>query len=214
MTVIVPLTQGYQAIIDDEDAERVFTRRWTAQTSVKRHNAVYAKSRTLDGSIQLHRFIMNAPTGMDVDHINGNGLDNRRINLRVATRSQNLSNIKTRRGKFGYLGVHQNVGGKFRAEVCRNYKTHRVSGSFYTAEEAALARDELAIRLFGEFASLNFEEHRQTLLSAQRLEENSAKSSAQIPGYVLPGTNLNATCQKPELTSVPLSVTTAIGQPQ
>lgn len=213
MTVIIPLTRGYEAIIDDEDAERVLSLKWTAQEGCKAKKVrVYAKSRTSYGSIQLHRFIMDAKKGELVDHINHDTLDNRRSNLRIATPSQNLANVKSRRGKSGYLGIYTTTGSdRFRAEVCCNYKIHRAAGSFATAEEAALARDKIAIRLFGEFAALNFEEHRQTLISDQELEERLAKDVLRISGCGAATPTPNTSAYREKNTSVPLFVATALG---
>lgn len=106
----------------------------------------------------LHRIILNAPKGMDVDHIDGNPLNNSRKNLRLCTRSQNLAakrrlhNVST----SGFRGVHfMKAKGRFQAHVHKNGKKIHV-GSFGSALEAAKAYDIAAENTHGEFAVLNF----------------------------------------------------------
>jgi hypothetical protein len=94
MTKRVPLSgkaaDGAYMLVSDEDYDRVNAIRWHMSSNG------YAVNRNRDNgikkTIRAHRFIMNAPIGMDVDHINHNRIDNRRSNLRVCTRSQNLHN--------------------------------------------------------------------------------------------------------------------------
>lgn len=97
------------------------------------------------------------PDGMQVDHKNRDGLDNRWGNLRLATDSQNRQNHKRRRdNQSGYMGVYpHNVNGTYCA-VVRDHGKLRYLGSFKTAAEAAMVRDEAAGRLYGEFVTLNF----------------------------------------------------------
>jgi hypothetical protein len=116
------------------------------------------------GCIMMHKFIMNAPKGMCVDHINHNGLDNRRENLRICTYSQNSQNKRRRvDSRSGYKGVYQisekyNVKKRFQAYICKPNLPKRkiVLGTYLTAEEAARVYDKKAKDLFGEFAELNF----------------------------------------------------------
>ena len=99
----ISLTKGLVAIIDDEDFERVSRYKWV---SLKNKRTVYAsRSSDLKGgkkTMYMHRFIMNPPSDMQVDHINGDGLDNRRVNLRVCTQSQNLKNSWRHREQSNY----------------------------------------------------------------------------------------------------------------
>src|SRR5262245_54770890 len=110
--VEVPLTQGKVALIDDEDAPRILTHKWTLSFDRKRRRKVFYAVRYVrneDGSrmsIGMHREIMNAPDHLEVDHINGDGLDNRKANLRLATRAQNLRNTHRPKGKAGYRGIY------------------------------------------------------------------------------------------------------------
>jgi len=107
----------------------------------------------------MHRLLIHAPKGMEVDHINGNGLDNRICNLRICTRSQNQINKGLQKNNTtGYKGVsfikkHR----KYRATIRINGKSMYL-GEFESAKGAAFAYDNKAKELFGNFAKLNFVE--------------------------------------------------------
>jgi AP2 domain len=93
----IVLTQGKVALVDDRDFGRLNKFKWLAHET---GNTFYAERMytTQDGKrhvIGMHRLIINTPNGLDTDHINGNGLDNRRINLRSVTHRKNLQNIRT-----------------------------------------------------------------------------------------------------------------------
>ena len=102
----------------------------------------------------MHRHILQPPVDLEVDHRDNDGLNNRRSNLRMATRSQNMTNKEYGVGISGYRGVSRN-GSRWRARVIHNNKEHHI-GTFDTIEEAAKAYDQLAKELHGEFAMLNF----------------------------------------------------------
>ncbi len=160
MTVRIPLTKGQEAIVDECDAERVLAKKWHIGVTHSRSGTIFYAVHRLprthaNRALLLHRFIMEPLEGLVVDHINHDGLDNRRCNLRVATRSQNGANTKSRRSESGFIGVRINHCGVYygRGDVSRS--------AFYTKwfadpESAAIARDELAIEHFGPFAALNF----------------------------------------------------------
>lgn len=104
---------------------------------------------------RFHRFIMNADKSVEVDHINGNPLDNRLCNLRLATSSQNKLNTKDRyENCTTYRGVTRLKSGRYKATITVNYLTTSL-GTFKTPEEAALAYNSAATKYHGEFAQLN-----------------------------------------------------------
>jgi hypothetical protein len=160
MPTIVPLSKGKHAVISDEDAERVLAYKWSY------HGEGYACRNTYvrlaDGTlarqkVMLHRFIVDAPASMDVDHENGDGLNCQLHNLRVATRAQNIANTGKRKGCAGqYKGVSFQRGrGKWRAEITVD-RQRRHLGYFADAKAAARAYDQHAHAAWGEFAYLNF----------------------------------------------------------
>jgi len=151
----IPLTGkrgiGKFTLVDDEDFEFLSQWKWHF------NNAGYA-IRSLKGGkekILLHREILNTPKGMDTDRINGNKLDNRRENLRIATRSQNMRNIsKLSTNKSGYRGVRSS-GKNWQAEIWIKGKS-KYLGTYLTKKEAALAYNEAAKNECYEFSKLNF----------------------------------------------------------
>lgn len=105
---------------------------------------------------RLHELILGYKPGFEIDHINGNGLDCRRENLRFATKSQNRGNARMRQGKeVWFKGVSVGCHGGFRARI-RVDRREISLGVYTTAVEAAHAYDNAARRYFGEFAALNF----------------------------------------------------------
>lgn len=151
----IKLTYGKYAIVDAEDYERLSQYKWCA---VEKGRTYYAKTLGLNGSIvSMHRIVANAPKGLIVDHINHNGLDNRRSNLRLCTTTQNQRNSRPRPGSSSkYKGVCWcKSSKKFRARIYINRKS--VDIGYFTDEiAAAKAYDRKARELFGEFAYLNF----------------------------------------------------------
>ena len=151
------LTQGKEALIDEEDYEMVNKHTWYAHKQwgyYARTNIRKNKKRTC---ILMHRFIMGAKKGQMIDHINCNGLDNRRSNLRFCTPTGNSINRRKNIGcSSKYKGVHwHNQNRKWRSQIMINKKSTQV-GMFECEIVAARAYDQQAIRLHGEFAKLNF----------------------------------------------------------
>jgi len=158
MTREIPLTKGFVALVDDEDYDRVMAAgSW--RTLSGRCGLMYARRHVrVDGrrvvDEVLHRFLTGWPL---VDHINGDGLDNRRANLRPATTSQNLANRRIQcnnRSGFKGVGWHTSTG-KWRSRIVVDGKRFNL-GAFTTPEAAALAYDAAARELHGEFACVNF----------------------------------------------------------
>lgn len=140
-TVQVKLSRGEFALIDASDAERVGAMRWYLNPGRHTNYARSDKGRLVRSRIYMHRFILAAPRGVFVDHINGNGLDNRRENLRLVTPSQNGHNRRRWHSPHGRTGItYDKRRGKWVAQITINYK-HRALGRFNTREEAIAARE-------------------------------------------------------------------------
>lgn len=150
----IPLTQGQTAIIDEVDYRRVSTLKWHARRDSHVNDLWYAmrKDGAYDPTILMHRFVIGARKGDKVDHVNGNGLDNRRFNLRLASHANNLANMAIRpRGSSKYKGVYFDTASKKWAAQINQTRIGR-----YTNEiDAAKAYNAVATLLFGEFARLN-----------------------------------------------------------
>lgn len=144
---------GLVILVDEIDIDLVSPHKWYAN---KFPHTTYATASINGATVYLHRFLLRPEKGIEVDHINHDGLDNRRSNLRLCTRSQNMANSRVVAKSTGFRGAYADPKNyRFRAEIRANGKRIRL-GSFRTAESAAKAYDEAAARLFGEFAQLNF----------------------------------------------------------
>lgn len=150
----IPLTQGMYALVNDADYDALKVFKWRAQAG---RNTYYAVREERGKTTGMHRQILEAAPGIEVDHIDRNGLNNTRENLRLATRLQNSVNRKQgRNNTSGFRGVYWNkASGKWMSRI--GIKGRTVSLGVYTdLIEAARAYDAKALELFGEFAVLNF----------------------------------------------------------
>ena len=154
----VPTTRGFVTLASPEDANLLQAYCWTT----KRNDLgrVYAKRASRGRTYLLHRELLGADrTDIEVDHKNLNGLDNRRSNIRLASKALNAANRGA--GIKGLRGVH-NVHHKrpeltkpWMTVICTGRRTYNL-GYFATAEEAAQAYDRKALELWGEYARPNF----------------------------------------------------------
>lgn len=157
----IALTRGLFAVVDDSDFESLARHRWYAIIRV--HTPYAARSVRSGGKksmILMHRHLMGLLAGdsRQVDHVNSDGLDNRRTNLRIATSQHNHYNFQARSGSSTFKGVSWNKrAGKWLASIGYE-KRRRFLGYFDQEADAALAYDEAARLLHGEFARFNFPE--------------------------------------------------------
>lgn len=151
----VPLTKGYYALVDEEDYERVMEYNWH-MCGGKQHK--YARAYINGKGKLLHRLIVHPKKGMVVDHINGNGLDCRKSNMRVCTQEENTRNsVSMSQTSSVYKGVSL-VKDKNRWVANIGYRGTKIHlGVFNTEIEAAKAYDEAAKKYHKDFARLNFQ---------------------------------------------------------
>ena len=154
MTKEIRLTQNKFALVDDDDFERINIKKYHA---VKLGRCFYAYKWSRGKNISMHRDILQALPGEMVDHINGNGLDNRKENLRMCNKAQNRINSGLQKNNTsGYKGVYlQCTSKKYIAHITVNKKCVHL-GIFEDPIEAALSYDEAARKYHGIFARTNF----------------------------------------------------------
>ena len=149
----IPVGDTY-ALVDEKDFAVLNKMNWY----LKRSGTCYYAHTTIRRNkkapfVAMHQLLLPVPKGQEVDHKNHNGLDNRRTNLRAATRSQNIANRKkfrrANKQSSEYKGVWRKDG-KWEAGL-----RHRYLGTFSTEQEAARAYNDAAIKLYGEFAQVN-----------------------------------------------------------
>lgn len=145
------------ALVDDKDFELLNRHRWGFSTKRyakrgERRNGVYR-------NIYLHHEIIRPPTGLQVDHINQDKLDNQRKNLRICTNAENCRNrrsgMKNRRSVFYGIYPQSTQPHNWQVRVGKDYR-HYHCGTFYDEHIAALAHDLWALDLHGEYAHTNF----------------------------------------------------------
>ncbi len=155
----ISLTQGQTAIVDAEDYEKLSGCKWYV---IRKGRTFYAERADRGGrkkrNIPMHRQILDEPAGKCIDHINHNGLDNRRANLRIVTQEQNNWNKRKKSGNCSsqYKGVSwQKSSGRWKTIIVYRGKWIFI-GYFDDEVSAAKAYDAKAQELFGEYAALNF----------------------------------------------------------
>jgi AP2 domain. len=159
---MILLTNGHEAIVDDEDYEKVSRYRWTSYSAngegvrwypvITIHSGIFQ----IQANRSMARVVLGFPRAQCIDHINGNPLDNRKANLRIATAQQNSRNMcKARLGSAAskYKGVTSYYG-KWRTYIAVDRKK-KYLGYFPCQFCAALAYDMAAIDLFEEYARPN-----------------------------------------------------------
>lgn len=162
----IPLSTGEYATVDVPDYEYLSRFRWSVVRSAHTTYAYRKPARNGRASrptIYMHREIMGVLQGMQVDHINHDGLDNRRSNLRVCDASQNMANARKPVGTSLYRGVSWDKrSGLWLAQICVNGRKRNL-GRFGDEKQAAHAYNEAAIEGFGSFAILNLSQEGQVV---------------------------------------------------
>jgi hypothetical protein len=154
----VPLTKGYEAVIDAECVDMVAAFSWTASEELRQDGTVrrcsaHRMARVSGGrkKVFLHRLIFGRETDLDIDHIDGDALNNRRANLREVTKSQNQHNRRLQANASGLKGVTWDRDRRvWRARIGINGKRIQL-GRFSNKKDAYAAYREASARLHGEF---------------------------------------------------------------
>jgi len=150
----ISLSQGKTTLVDDEDYEWLRQFNWYA---VNWKDVWHVRGWVNGEKVRIHRFITDCPKGLQVDHANGNPLDNRRVNLRICTGHQNQGNRRISvNNKSGYKGVRWDKAREKWAAVISIDDHPHFLGRYLEIEAAARAYDAAARKTFGEFARLNF----------------------------------------------------------
>jgi hypothetical protein len=152
---------GYKAIVDDSDYERLVKYRWYYLNTSK-HKKYLMANRVVEGHKFLHRFVLNAPEGKVVDHIDGNTLDNRKCNLQICNQNTNMQKANAYRPRKNRHGIRSEYKGvswndernKWSAGIMVNGKWKSL-GYFMNEIDAARKRDITAKHLYGEHAFIN-----------------------------------------------------------
>jgi hypothetical protein len=156
----IKLTQGKFAIVDDCDYAYVSKFRWHARRDTRKQGDVWYAARNVKTATKttiglMHRELLGVEPGLMVDHVDGDGLNNRRENIRTCTVKQNNCNQRKRDGSSLFKGVSLiRSSGKWRASIKIDGASRNL-GNYPTEREAAAAYDATAASAFGNFARLN-----------------------------------------------------------
>lgn len=188
----IVITKGFKVKVDDEDFESLNQFRWYTVDGARTYYAY--KDDKIRGEITtgkqtaMHRLILNiTDDNIKVDHIDGDGLNNQKYNLRTATNQQNCFNVPPKHSNktVTYKGVYKTEDGTYEAQIKLNYKSKSL-GRYKTAKYAAKIYDAIARYYMGEYAWCNFEEQFIKPMSIEVLKEK-LKIRKQTKVYDLEG---------------------------
>jgi hypothetical protein len=156
----ISLTHGLVALVDDADYDYLMQWKWHATKAKQTYYAGRGITRGKDKVyihkvFLMHREIMKCPDDMQIDHIDGNGLNNQRSNLRICTNLQNCWNMSKRSKICDYKGIYLRQNGKYRAYIKANGRRVNL-GTYVEQEDGARAYDIGALYFFKEFSKTNF----------------------------------------------------------
>ena len=164
----------YEVLIDKEDVERCKKCTWN-------YTKGYARARIEKGArIYLHNYLMGPPPSpeLEIDHIDGNPLNNQKSNFKFTTRSKNTQKGNHQPGKSGYRGVrHREKKGNYQSSLFYNYKEYHL-GTFKNPIDAALAVDFFAERIYKEHAFLNRDHYPEVMEAYQSGKEDFKDQSS------------------------------------
>lgn len=161
---IIVLTQNKFSLVDDEDVEKLNKYKWSVHTDGYAVRGILDKDYYYKNNrkkkiltIYMHRFVMNTPKNMEIDHINGNRLDNRKSNLRIVTRFQNKMNHRLyKNNTSGYSGVvWDKQRQSWKATISSNNEI-LFQKLFKDKQDAINKRQQLEIEYFGDFRNKNY----------------------------------------------------------
>lgn len=151
---VIPLTQGKEVIVDDEDYEYLNQWKWFFKKGYPARNITISKNKRK--TIFLYNILLNPEPGYIIDHIDGNPLNNLKSNLRLTTKSQNNQNrtkSKFKSSKYKGVSWYKKLN-KWRAFISVNYKFKHI-GLFESEVDAAKAYNTAALTYFKDYAKLN-----------------------------------------------------------
>jgi hypothetical protein len=136
---LIPLTKGYHAVVDDHDFERVAAYKWMVSAPSSNGKVRYAQRTIRVGgkkkTILMHRFITGCPPDLEVDHIDGDGLNNRNVNMKIVTSRENMQNLHMQKSSR-FPGVSwDKLNGQWRAQI--NLRGRVIYLGLYPSEEEA-----------------------------------------------------------------------------
>lgn len=157
----IRLSRGLVAVVDEKDFASLSACRWMAMPRDQTGAKYYASRAAGRKTIYMHRHILGAAVGQEVDHIDGDGLNNCRSNLRLCDHRLNCVNRRGYNPLSGFRGVYATpLATRWVAKISDGHRKLTHLGTFSSKEEAAVAYDRAASSLYGQFAVLNFPDER------------------------------------------------------